>query len=159
MITNNSTRRMQIAVSSNICGFLLLLCLGSCTLDLGVSKVSSVGLVDRSSGDWMILGLLAGSTSGAWRIFPVPHFFWSASSSRVGEFGSNSRLVCWQWGQVQSLDLVHKGSSILSIVVKNVGTYREANLFLSPAGYSMDPTPTAACPFKGKKPWRPRIAG
>ena len=132
MIANSTTRRMQIAVSSSIGGFLLA-CLGSCTLDLGT--VASVGLVDRCSADPDSIdeggvitivsadGSSATSTSEsttwettAWgrfssgicdlNIFPVPHFFRSASSSWLGGSGSSSRLVCWQCGQVQSLDLV-----------------------------------------------------
>ena len=157
MIANSSTRRMQIAVSSNICGFLLL-CLGSgslvstivvlvgtCSASVVVTLASSAVIWDPFS--WGICDP---------NVLPAPHFFWSASS---GGSGSSSRLVCWQCGQVQSLDLVHKGP-LAFFLCENLdnNNHREANLFLSPAGYSMDPTPTAACPFRGKKPWRPIIA-
>lgn len=120
MIANNSTRRMQIALSSNTCGFLLL-CLGSCSL---VSKkvASVVDVVDTCSVSVVLVALE--SSAAAWdpfswgicdpNILPVPHFFWSASSSWLGGSGSSSRLVCWQCGQVQSLDLEHKKSLAFS---------------------------------------------
>jgi len=37
-------------------------------------------------------------------------------------------------------------------------THNAASLFLSLAGYSIEPTPTAAWPFRGKNPCRPIIA-
>ena len=126
MIANSSTRRMQIAVSSNICGFLLL-CLGSCSLvSMNVASVVLVDICSASVVDWGLVALK--SSAVTWdsfsgdicdpNIFPAPHFFWSASSSRLGGSGSSSRLVCWQCGQLQSLDLVHKGSLTLSSYAK-----------------------------------------
>ena len=153
MIANSSTRRMQIAVSSNICGFLLL-CLGSGSLVS--TMLASVVLVGTCSSVAVALESSAVTSSCDPNVLPAPHFF-SASSSRIGGSGSSSKFVCWQCGQVQSLDLVH----IISILLcenRDNNNHRAANLFLSPAGYSMDPTPTAACPFRGKKPWRPIIA-
>lgn len=37
-------------------------------------------------------------------------------------------------------------------------TYKDANRLRSETGYSIDPTPAAAWPFKGKKPCSPMIA-
>lgn len=121
MIANSSTRRTQIAVSSNICGFLLL-CLRS---SLVSTIVASIVLADTWSASVVVA---LESSAVTWdpfscpNVLPAPHFFRSASSSRLGGSGSSSRLVCWQCGQVQSLDLVHKGPLALSSYAKTVIT-------------------------------------
>jgi hypothetical protein len=75
----------------------------------------------------------------------------------VGGSGSDSRFIWLQCGQCQFRDLFLK-CQMFDQQCMSVATYRAASLFLSVEGYSMEPTPTAACPFSGKKPWSPMMA-
>lgn len=76
----------------------------------------------------------------------------------VGGSGSDSRLDWLQCGQCQPRELVLKYQMVESTIYESETTYRAASLFRSDAGYSIEPTPTAACPFSGKKPCNPMIA-
>ena|ERR1700722_203235 len=81
----------------------------------------------------------------------------SGEQDSVAGSGSNSKLVCSQCGQTHSRDLR------TMIQLKSCHTtgipHSAARRFRSAVGYSIDPTPTAACPLSGKKPCKPMIAG
>ena len=76
--------------------------------------------------------------------------------SCAGGSGRHSRLDFWQVGQTQSRDLWDYTLSERKIKVRV--TYSAASRLRSAAGYSRAPTPTAAVPLSGKKPWSPMMA-
>lgn len=84
-----------------------------------------------------------------------------ALPSEGGGSGRCSRFVEWQRGHVHSRDLRKESSKSLYISGsrKIDITYNAARRFRSAVGYSTAPTPTAAVPLRGKKPWRPIMAG
>ena len=81
-------------------------------------------------------------------------------SLESGGSGRHSRFDRLQRMQYHSLDLGYLGelSEWGGVKESRGDTHKEARRLRSVVGTSSAPTPIAACPFKGKKPWSPIMA-